>query len=242
MPWRVSNGSARNKNHRLTEHAGAWNTHTDQLFGHGFPFVTSDSDLNPDPIGEGAMSLSNLFPHPNHSCLWAEPEIFDPCHSHMPEIAVMEHAPLDVMNPHEFGFDKHSIPQSHYEDIVGHLSCTTERMTQSLQPSNSTYTCQWRVDRSPCNAFIALGDNPKHSISQHLSKVHSLLPAGGKLTQKCQWAGCAKELKQESIVRHILTVHLRVTTECEACGTSFARRDSLQRHIKKSCGSCKEKR
>ena len=223
-PLKVSNWvQARNKIHHLTENAGTRNSYADL---HGLPFVYPD-----------LPSLSN------HGCdSWMNDLALDLCHSHMPEIAVMEHAPLDVMNPHEFGFDKHSIPQSHYEDIVGHLSCTTERMTQSLQRSDSTYTCQWRVDRSPCNAFIALGDNLKHSISQHLSKVHSLLPAGGKLTQKCQWAGCAKELKQESIVRHILTVHLRVTTECEACGTSFARRDSLQRHIKKSCGSFKEKR
>lgn len=143
----------------------------------------------------------------------------------------------NVFNSLEPGFDIRSILPNLYEG-VGHLSCAIgRRMTQSLQPSDTNHKCGWCVDGSPCNKDYTSSSNLKHSVSQHLGKVHNLLSAGGKSTQRCQWVGCSKKLKQESIVRHILTVHLQIKTACKACGTSFARQDSLQRHIKNSCGA-----
>ncbi|KAI9570631.1 hypothetical protein HD554DRAFT_2083658 [Boletus coccyginus] len=104
-----------------------------------------------------------------------------------------------------------------------------------------TPICLWVVDGSMCNRSFFLGDNLKHSISRHLRNIHGLHPASGKSSVGCQWIGCDKTMKRESIVRHIVAVHLRVATKCGACGTFFARPDSLQRHMKNSGGACKRK-
>ncbi|KAF9243546.1 hypothetical protein BU15DRAFT_59913 [Melanogaster broomeanus] len=79
----------------------------------------------------------------------------------------------------------------------------------------------------------------KHAISQHLSSAHNHPFGSGKSTQRCRWAGCTKQLKQESIPRHVLSVHLRMTAMCQACGSSFARHDSLQRHTRNACEAYK---
>ncbi|KAG6373321.1 hypothetical protein JVT61DRAFT_6463 [Boletus reticuloceps] len=111
-----------------------------------------------------------------------------------------ERMPWDVLSPLGHGFDRQSNSQSVYDD-----------------PSDATLVCQWCDNGSPCNMPYSPGKNQKHSISQHFNKVHNL-SVGGKLPQRCLWLGCTKELKQESIVRHILTVHLRVKSACEGCG------------------------
>jgi hypothetical protein len=55
---------------------------------------------------------------------WMNDLVSDLSHFHVPEFTT-PHAPLDAMNPHDFGFYEQSIPQRHCEDVVGHLSCTT---------------------------------------------------------------------------------------------------------------------
>ncbi|KAF8558117.1 hypothetical protein OG21DRAFT_1481652 [Imleria badia] len=201
-----------------------------QCVGQEFPPLTSDFCL--DPVGEAVLPLSD-FPGlpalPNNVLgSWMEPAQplggFDSCDALMRGLTVEEPIPWDLPFPLEPGFDGLSFPQSLYEDVT----------------SDTTHMCGWCDNNGlPCNASYPPGENLKHHIAQHLYEVHNLVSSGGKSTQKCRWRGCTKELKQESIVRHILTVHLHVSATCKACGTSFARTDSLQRHVRNSCGAHK---
>ena len=104
--------------------------HADQFVEHGFPFMTSDMDLNPDPIGESVMPLSDFpFPPllPNHVCdTWMKDMDFDSCHFTRPQFTSTEHAPWDAVSPLDYGFDTQNVLPSLY-NAVGRLSCTTGR-------------------------------------------------------------------------------------------------------------------
>ncbi|KAF8428866.1 hypothetical protein L210DRAFT_3118403 [Boletus edulis BED1] len=199
--------------------------HADEVFGQCFPLMTPVFNS----VGE-MISLSDVQDLQPLSSNVFEPWMMpafpegSPLCDEVIRAFTAERMPWDVLSPLGPGFERQSISQSVYED-----------------PNDATLVCQWCDNGSPCNMPYSPGKNQKHSIAQHFNKVHHL-SVGGKLPQRCLWLGCTKELKQESLVRHILTVHLRVKSACEGCGTSFARPDSLQRHMKKSCGAGNEER
>jgi hypothetical protein len=74
----------------------------------------------------------------------------------------------------------------------------------------------------------------KSEVGKHLQVHHGVKSGGDKDRMPCSWDGCGKEMKKESISRHIVAVHLSDKTECSSCGKQFARSDSKLRHLKNS--------
>ncbi|KAL4062893.1 hypothetical protein J3A83DRAFT_1498576 [Scleroderma citrinum] len=96
------------------------------------------------------------------------------------------------------------------------------------------HVCQWVDEVKPCGAIIR-GD--KRDIASHLYERHDISPGLHKMQQQCRWLLCSKVMRKESILRHILAVHLRERARCSCgCGLSFARNDSLRRHLRSTKG------
>lgn len=93
------------------------------------------------------------------------------------------------------------------------------------------HRCQWEVDHSPCHLWIS-GD--KSSINAHIQKWHGGKPGGEKLQVNCRWPACGKTMLKESIARHIVTIHLGQTWECQGCGKEISRNDSYMQHAARS--------
>ncbi|KAF8840209.1 hypothetical protein BDN67DRAFT_682140 [Paxillus ammoniavirescens] len=92
-----------------------------------------------------------------------------------------------------------------------------------------TYQCLWSSNGVSC---LTLVSRDRRSVIDHLHDVHGVKPGDDKAPQKCLWELCTKTMNKESIPRHILTVHLKEKAHCTKCGLSFAREDSLKRHLK----------
>ncbi|KIJ65239.1 hypothetical protein HYDPIDRAFT_167489 [Hydnomerulius pinastri MD-312] len=105
----------------------------------------------------------------------------------------------------------------------------SERLDVGAPGSSQTHKCLWSDNDEPCEEPVA-GD--RRDILWHLHAVHGVELRGDKLPQPCFWAHCLKTMNKESIARHILAVHLREGVECTGCGSTFAREDSLKRHIR----------
>ncbi|KAF9219953.1 hypothetical protein BS17DRAFT_363923 [Gyrodon lividus] len=92
------------------------------------------------------------------------------------------------------------------------------------------HECQWSHDGASCGTFLA---GNKREIALHLRDADAIpLQGNTKKPQKCLWKGCRKTMHKESIARHILAVHMKETVHCARCKSSFARNDSLQRHLR----------
>ncbi|KAG1828527.1 hypothetical protein EV424DRAFT_510203 [Suillus variegatus] len=101
--------------------------------------------------------------------------------------------------------------------------------TLSMDDMNHTSSfCGW--DGGSCLTLLTVD---KSEVAKHL-QLHGVKPGGDKEKILCQWEGCGKEMKKESISRHIIAVHLDNKTECDSCGKKFARLDSKRRHLKNS--------
>jgi len=93
-----------------------------------------------------------------------------------------------------------------------------------------TSECRWLTNGALCGVYV-MAD--RRSVFKHLQGVHDIRPGEDKARQTCLWESCTTTLNKESLVRHILTVHLKEGVGCAQCGLSFAREDSLKRHLKK---------
>lgn len=95
------------------------------------------------------------------------------------------------------------------------------------------YRCKWlRGGGVTCEEHVAAD---RRGVVEHLQQAHGMRPGEEKIRQKCSWEDCQTTLNKESLARHILTVHLKEGKErihCPECGQSFAREDSLKRHLK----------
>jgi len=91
-----------------------------------------------------------------------------------------------------------------------------------------TFGCQW-VTNGACCGVLVVAD--RRSVIKHL-RAHDIRPGEDKARQTCLWESCTTTLNKESLARHILTVHLKEGVNCAECGLSFAREDSLKRHLK----------
>lgn len=148
---------------------------------------------------------------------------------------------------HFDGHSSHAIhPQAHNyssAQLLGFAALDSPRSTCSEVGSlpgseysndpGSLIMCHWDDCHSPLEA-------EKSEVAKHLQVIHDLKPGGDKLSMKCEWVGCGKSMKKESISRHIVAVHLSKKTECGSCGKRFARWDSKLRHIKNSKRECSD--
>ncbi|KAI9566834.1 hypothetical protein HD554DRAFT_2112965 [Boletus coccyginus] len=97
-------------------------------------------------------------------------------------------------------------------------------------PDGQTRTseCQWLTNGAPCGVRVVAD---RRNVIKHL-RDHDIRPGEDKARQRCFWESCTMTLNKESLVRHILTIHLKEGVKCAECGLSFAREDSLKRHLK----------
>ncbi|KAF8141884.1 hypothetical protein EV363DRAFT_1088691, partial [Boletus edulis] len=65
--------------------------------------------------------------------------------------------------------------------------------------------CQWTDGTRPCGRVIT---GTKLAIGKHLRTAHAIPLKADKTSQTCWWEGCYREMRSESIPRHILTVHM----------------------------------
>lgn len=89
--------------------------------------------------------------------------------------------------------------------------------------------CRW--SGGSCISYLTVD---KSEVAKHLQIHHGVKIGGDKDKMSCNWDGCGKEMKKESISRHIVAVHLSNKTMCSSCGKQFARLDSKLRHLKNS--------
>lgn len=112
-------------------------------------------------------------------------------------------------------------------------SCSEERRsdcTSLMDDMDDTLSlCRW--SGGSCCSFLTVD---KSEMVKHLQIHHGVKPGGDKDRMTCNWDGCGKEMKKESISRHIIAIHLSNKTECGSCGKQFARFDSKLRHLKNS--------
>ncbi|KAG2347583.1 hypothetical protein BDR05DRAFT_958341 [Suillus weaverae] len=121
------------------------------------------------------------------------------------------------------GADLHSPTSSWSEE--GKSDCSSLMDDMDGTPN----VCRWGG-----GSCISLLTSDKSEVAKHLHLLHGIKPGGDKDKMSCKWQGCGKEMKKESISRHVVAVHMNNKTECDSCGKQFARLDSKLRHLKKS--------
>ncbi|KIK43960.1 hypothetical protein CY34DRAFT_662928 [Suillus luteus UH-Slu-Lm8-n1] len=124
---------------------------------------------------------------------------------------------------HFGGADLHSPTSSWSEDRRSECASLIDEVDDALN------LCRW--SGGSCISPLTVD---KSEVSRHLQIHHGVKIGGDKDKMTCNWDGCGKEMKKESISRHIVAVHLSNKTECSSCGKQFARLDSKLRHHKNS--------
>ncbi|KAG1742538.1 hypothetical protein EDB19DRAFT_1827731 [Suillus lakei] len=69
-------------------------------------------------------------------------------------------------------------------------------------------SCRW--GGGFCSSLLTFD---KSEVAKHL-QIHGVKSGGDKEKMLCNWDGCRKEMKKESISRHIVAVHLSSKTKC----------------------------
>ncbi|KAH0830097.1 hypothetical protein J3R83DRAFT_1434 [Lanmaoa asiatica] len=86
------------------------------------------------------------------------------------------------------------------------------------------FTCQWVSPHDhPLVCGVPLSQDPKH-VCHHFRHAHDIR-GNGKVHVLCHWRDCdAPPMLRGSLIRHVLTVHLRLLRwQCEVCGKVFSR-------------------
>ncbi|TFY57424.1 hypothetical protein EVJ58_g7027 [Rhodofomes roseus] len=103
---------------------------------------------------------------------------------------------------------------------------------ESSPPSRSV-VCQWG---QKCG--VLLDDLTAAGIARHLKEYH-VKTWDNRSRGRCEWHGspCTNTMMyHQSFGKHIASVHLGATARrCEKCGETFARADTLDRHMKLYC-------
>ncbi|KAG6375746.1 hypothetical protein JVT61DRAFT_2595 [Boletus reticuloceps] len=67
-------------------------------------------------------------------------------------------------------------------------------------------------------------------VSKHLRDEHALGGGNSKQRVTCPWRDCSRHVLRESLIRHVLSTHLRLLTwVCPACLKVFARRGTAHK-------------
>ncbi|KAI9573246.1 hypothetical protein HD554DRAFT_2035632 [Boletus coccyginus] len=102
-------------------------------------------------------------------------------------------------------------------------------------PSNdnsmiSVHECRWAQSSNSCGMWI-IGSKPH--VGAHILKWHQQEHADGTVKRRCLWDGCttSKEMRKDSVSRHIINVHLEEEFHCQGCDKGFPRRDVYDNHV-----------
>jgi len=66
-------------------------------------------------------------------------------------------------------------------------------------------TCDWDDGGGPCGIIVY-----KDRIAEHMKSFHVRSRVSSKSAVKCQWKGCQKTLRRDTIFRHISEKHYRI--------------------------------
>ncbi|KAG2142266.1 uncharacterized protein EDB93DRAFT_610824 [Suillus bovinus] len=179
----------------------------------------------PLPQSPDASSFDGSSSCYDAQCQWGYEHTHD-LHIEPPSYDIQPHAQNSSdIYPSSFcsGSDLHSPTPPWSEE--------TKRDCTSLMDNTDDIPSLCRWDGGSCFSLLT---TDKSEVTKHLQLLHGIKPGGDKVRMPCQWEGCGKEMKKESIPRHIVAVHLSNKTECGSCGKQFARLDSKLRHLKNS--------
>lgn len=86
------------------------------------------------------------------------------------------------------------------------------------------HTCGWVVGGEACSDVLF-----PREFSGHLREHGVTGDDNAKMS--CCWVGCdADPMNRESMLRHVVEVHLELRIECPDCGQTFTRRTTLNNH------------
>ncbi|TBU28518.1 hypothetical protein BD311DRAFT_865456 [Dichomitus squalens] len=120
-------------------------------------------------------------------------------------------------------------PKMEYVDYAGIPPSTSTQHPCDSHTLGPVGICEWRG----CN--VQLDDLSHAGIRRHFRAYHAQ-PRGSTL--RCQWGvNCrSEEMLFDNIAKHIAECHLKsMKRECSTCGNSFARNDTLKRHLNAGC-------
>ncbi|KAG2035728.1 hypothetical protein BDR03DRAFT_961390 [Suillus americanus] len=87
------------------------------------------------------------------------------------------------------------------------------------------FQCMWDCGYGlHCNALIH-----GHNLSAHLREAHGIY-GSDKTRFWCLWNSCNREFNKESLSRHVEEVHMGIVYQCTGCGSTYTRKDTLNRH------------
>lgn len=98
----------------------------------------------------------------------------------------------------------------------------------------SVHECQWAKYSNPCGMWIV---GSRSHVGAHIRKWHAQMHVENARTN-CLWDGCTIDhvMLKDSIKRHVVSVHLGETFQCQSCPKVFPRSNVYDKHAEKSEG------
>ena len=87
--------------------------------------------------------------------------------------------------------------------------------------------CGWVTGQAICSSLVRFSDLP-----EHLRFCHGAV-GPDRTNLVCRWVHCFAEMKEESLMRHVIEKHLEVRHACPHCPEQFTRLYTMQNHINK---------
>ena len=207
------------------------------------PLCGWSCDFEPSPVPHSILSIPESMPQtlaPSHSNMgqhdaWLSYALggnADTCG----DTALSASGSLGAFTDYDFPSKAHADPQpsiASTHNAMPSIQSTTllcSEPTCGPNPQTQIYGCQWLANSAPCEMRV-MAD--RRSITEHLQQVHGMKMGEEKARKTCLWDGCRSTLNKESLVRHIIGVHLKKGAHCAECGLLFAREDSLKRHLRR---------
>ncbi|KAI9573243.1 hypothetical protein HD554DRAFT_1158466 [Boletus coccyginus] len=99
-------------------------------------------------------------------------------------------------------------------------------------PMIRVHKCWWAKSGDPCEMWIV---GSRTHVGAHIQKWHRQEHAdtSSAVRCKCLWSGCttSKAMRNDSINRHIVSVHLGEGFHCQGCDKEFSRGDVYDKHV-----------
>lgn len=125
------------------------------------------------------------------------------------------------------GFNSGTFPPSPFLQTMMSQSSTEPlpiMMPSQEQPVLSE--CAWIEDGKRCDHPIS-----QRKLGVHLRDFHGVY-GEEKKPVVCFWQFCDQNMQRRSIVRHIISCHLKTKWTCKNCSMTYSRRDGLKKHAK----------
>ncbi|KAI0646380.1 hypothetical protein C8Q79DRAFT_666199 [Trametes meyenii] len=196
---------------------------------HEFPSYPSSASLHaPRPINA---------PSPQHLAIRTQ-SLHSPPHTYPPQDLLVQSAEFhDGSLDANALFDMSALPTQYPYPTVRPNNAISSHIYSHLAQEQSLRT-QARCEWGGCGAF--LDDSSCAGVRRHLKECHfNGNPPAGKDPLTCQWgSSCRRDPMQwENVPKHIAECHLKsMARTCSRCGGTFARSDTLKRHIES--GGC----